>query len=572
MRFSEIYDGEIYDANFIPQNWREIAVFEDSTDNLIPQEGEIVREQERILAKSVFKTPKGDMIVDFGQEITGYVEFTVNAKSGQCVHFLHGEVLDSDGNFYNENYRAAKSEITYFCRDGMQTWHPRLTFFGFRYIKLEKFPVAAKPEQFTAIAVYSEMKRTGNISCSNSELNRLFSNIIWGQRGNFLDVPTDCPQRDERLGWTGDAQTFIKTASYNYDVEKFFTKWLKDLAADQYESGGVPHVVPDYMGDHKCSAGWADAAVICPWQIYLTYGNVKILREQFASMKKWVDYITNTTTTPYLWTGGKHFGDWLGLDASEGSYKGASREDFIASAFYANSVRLLIKAGTVLGKEVSEYKQLYHKILQIFRETYPDYLTQTECVLAAWFELSSDPQKTVDLLAEKIIGDNYRFQTGFIGTPYILHVLSKYGYTELAYTLLFRREYPSWLYPIRKGATTIWEHWDGIMEDGTMWSSDMNSFNHYSYGSVADWIYEEAAGIHTVEDNPGFEKVRIAPKPDYRLEWLEAHIDTRHGMIRSKWSCIDDSIRYEIDTPVPAEILIADNEINVGPGNYIFWK
>ena len=486
VRFSEIYDGEHYDAGFEVQEWKKTSEFEWSKDILFLQEGEMIKEKERIMAKSVFTTPAGEILVDFGQEITGYVEFSVEAKVGEYIHILHGEVLDKEGNFYNENYRSAKAEIQYICREGEQTYHPLLTFFGFRYLKLEQFPGTPLPEQFTAIVVYSDIKQTGRIACGKPEVNQLISNIFWGQKGNFLDLPTDCPQRDERLGWTGDAQVFVKAASYNYDVERFFRKWLKDLAADQREDGSVGQIIPDYMPENAPSAAWGDAAVICPWQIYLTYGNKEVLESQFDSMKKWVDYISQATKVPYLWTGGIHFGDWLGLDAPVGSYKGSTREEFIASAFYAYSTQLVIKAGQVLGCDVTKYVQLHKNIVKAFRDTYPVYQTQTEHILAIQFGLATDLQKTADALAKMIIKDGCKMQTGFVGTPYILHVLSTYGYTDLAYALLLREEYPSWLYSVKKGATTIWEHWDGIMEDGEFWSMDMNSFNHYAYGSVAD--------------------------------------------------------------------------------------
>ena len=570
--FSEIYDGEHVDARICPCDWQAVEEFDWTTDILIPQEGEEICEKERVAVKEIITTPKGETVLDFGQLLTGYVEFTVDAKAGDEIHILHGEVLDQEGNFYNENYRAAKAEIKYICKDGLQTWHPTLTFFGFRYLKLVAFPGIPTPEQFTGIAVYSAMKRIGKIETSNHLLNQLFSNVIWGQIGNFLDVPTDCPQRDERLGWTGDAQAFVKAASYNFDVEKFFCKWLNDLTASQFEDGGVPHVIPDYLNDGGTSAAWGDAATICPWQIYLTYGNPEVLANQFDSMKAWVDYIGNATKEEFLWTEGKHFGDWLGLDAPSGSYKGSSREEFIASAFYAHSTDLLVRAGKVLDQDVSAYEVLYEKIVAKFRSYYTSYNTQTEYALAIYFGLAVDLQKTADALAEKVKADGSILQTGFVGTPYLLHVLSRYGHTELAYTLLLREEYPSWLYPVKKGATTMWEHWDGIMENGDFWSADMNSFNHYAYGAVADWIYEEAAGIKVVEENPGFAEVVLAPKADKRLKWLEACIETRHGLVRSKWSWVDGKLRYEMDTPVPAKIVIDGKESCVFAGSYVFWS
>lgn len=571
VRFSEIYDGESYNACFNVSASEETEEFEWFMERLILQEGEEIREMERVAAKTVFITPAGETIVDFGQEVTGYVEIEIDAKAGDEIRILHGEVLDKEGNFYNKNYRAAKAEIYYTCADGRQTWHPKLTFFGFRYLKLAEYPGEASKEQFTAICVYSKMERTGYIISSDVKLNKLFSNIIWGQKGNFLDVPTDCPQRDERLGWTGDAQVFVKAASYNYDVEKFFVKWLHDLKAEQRPDGAVAQVIPDYLPAEPAVAAWGDAATICPWQIYRTYGNVEILREHFNSMKMWVDYITQTTEEKYLWIGGYQLGDWLGLDAEPGSYSGASRKELIATAYYAYSTELLIKAGEKIGQNIEEYLILYDKIVHKFRETYPVYLTQTEHVAAIWFNLEENPQQSADNLAKMIKSDGYRMRTGFVGTAYILHVLSKYGYTDLSYTLLLREDYPSWLYSVNKGATTIWEHWDGIMENGEFWNSSMNSFNHYAYGAVADWIYEEAAGIRPAEDGAGFTKAWIEPKADKRLKWLEASIKTRNGEIVSRWSYEETGIRYDIKTPVDTTIIIDGKKKVVGSGIYTFW-
>lgn len=575
-RFSEIYDGEQYDASKDFSAARcGVHALEGPWDSLIPQEGVEIHEQERISPSGIFTTPAGETVVDFGQELTGYVELSVDAKCGDVIALSHAEVMDRDGNFYTENYRAAKAKLHYTCCDGRQIWHPHFTFFGFRYIRIDAFPggtALAKPENFTAIVVHSEMKRTGHLSCSDPLLNQLFSNIIWGQKGNFVDVPTDCPQRDERLGWTGDAQVFVRTACMNYDVEQFFTKWLADMAADQRDDGYVGHVIPDLLQSPYGSAAWGDAAVICPWEIYLAYGNPQILKNQFDCMKGWIDYITSSTKTPYLWTGGTHYGDWLGLDAPSGSYKGSTREDFIASAFYAHSTELLIKAGHVLGKDMADYEALYEKIIAAFRAAFPTYGTQSECVLAAHFHLTEHPQSAADQLAKMVKEAGNQLQTGFVGTPYLLHVLSDYGYAELAYTLLLRKEYPSWLYPVTKGATTIWEHWDGIMEDGGFWSADMNSFNHYAYGSVADWVYQKAAGIHTAEDAPGYAFIRFAPVPDVRLSWLTASLQTRHGLVESGWRQEDGKWRYEITTPVDAEICIDKNTQKVAAGHYIFYS
>ncbi len=582
VRFSELYDGEVVDATFTASENPYVVCFDGPTETLIPQEGAPIREQERICPVRIFTTPKGEKVIDFGQELTGFLEVSVDAKAGDVVDVSFAEVMDKEGNFYTENYRGAKCKYHYTCRDGQQVYKTRLTFYGFRYIRVNEFPggvEAADLNSFTGIAVHSEMKRTGHIATSDPMLNQLFSNIIWGQKGNFVDVPTDCPQRDERLGWMGDAQVFARTACTNFDAEQFFSKWLNDLAADQHEDGYVGSVIPDVWthvhNRSNASAAWGDAATIVPWEVYCTYGNINMLRRQFPAMKKWVDYIGSVTERPSLWVGGWQWADWLGLDAPSGSYKGSSREAFIASAFYAHSTERVIKAGKVLGEDVSAYEALYERIVAAFRKEFPEYLTQTECILAAHFHLAEDPQKAADLLAEKVLEAGVQLRTGFVGTPYILHVLSDYGHTDLAWELMLRKAYPSWLYPITKGATTIWEHWDGIMQDGGFWSKDMNSFNHYAYGSVADWLYGVAAGIQVMEDAPGYQRVRIAPHPTDKLDWLEASIDTRQGLISVKWSKTfepdqaDAVWRVAIETPVEAELTLGSEVKLLQPGRHV---
>ena len=575
LRFSELYDGEIYDATFIAADLPNAVYYDGPTDTLIPHEGALIKRQERLHAARIFTTPKGETVIDFGQELTGFLEVSLNACAGDTVDVSFAEVMDQEGNFYTENYRGAKCRYHYVCRDGQQTYCTHLTFYGFRYIRVNEFPGEVTLNSFTGIAVHSDMKRTGRLSSSNPMLNQLFSNIFWGQKGNFVDVPTDCPQRDERFGWMGDAQVFARTACMNYDAEQFYNKWLNDLAADQHEDGYVGSVIPDVLthlnNRGNASAAWGDAATIVPWEVYQAYGNKDMLRRQFPSMKKWVDYISSITEKPHLWAGGWQWADWLGLDAPSGSYKGSSREDFVATAFYARSTELVIKAGKVLGEDVSAYESLYADIIAAFRKTFPVYQTQTECVLAAHFRLAENPQQAADQLAEKVRADGVKIQTGFVGTPYILHVLSNYGYDDLAWDLLLRREYPSWLYPITKGATTIWEHWDGIMPDGSFWSSDMNSYNHYAYGSVADWVYGMAAGIQVCEDAPGYQRIRIAPHPSDCLDWLEASIETRQGLVSSKWSKTNDQWRFDITTPVEAQIDLPGKQITVPAGCHVFF-
>ena len=579
VRFSDVYNGEVYDATYAPW-YSAAALYEGPTHTLIAQEGPEVRAQERIVPAAILRTPKGETVIDFGQNLAGVVAVTVCAKAGETVDLSFGEVLDKDGNFYNANYRDARCLYRYTCRDGEQTYMPQLTFYGFRYVRVNEFPGgtgAVKEDNFTAIAIHSDMKRTGWLQCSEPLLNRLFENVVWGQKSNFLDIPTDCPQRDERMGWTGDAQMFARTACLNYDAEKFFTKWMADLRADQRQDGMVPPVIPDVRDRSFASPAWGDAATVVPWQVYLAYGDRELLGKQYESMCKWVDYITSVTTEPYLWIdvlpeGKRHYGDWLGLDAPYGTYKGASRDAFLGSAFYAYSTELVIKAGRALGKDVAAHEALYANILKAFQKKFPTLHTQTECALAAHFRLTAEPQKAADQLAEMVRAAGVQLTTGFIGTPYLLHALSDYGYGELAWSLLLRREYPSWLYPVTMGATTVWEHWDGIRPDGKMWSTDMNSYNHYAYGSVADWVYTKAAGIQTVEDHPGYERLRIAPLPDGRLDWLKATVNTRRGTVASLWRREGAQWRYEITTPVAAEIVIAGKSRAVSPGSYVLFS
>ncbi len=570
--FCDLYDGVHYDATKKEVANTDVRVCKRSKKNLIPQEGPEIREQEVLHVASIIKTPNGETLLDFGQNMTGYLEFDVDAKSGDKVSFSFGEVLDKDGNLYNDNYRSAKAEYEYICCDGAQTYKPDLTFYGFRYVRVNKYPKKLKAENFRAIVVHSDMKKTGHLASSNPLLNKLFSNVFWGQKSNYLDIPTDCPQRDERFGWTGDTQVFVRTASYNYDVEKFFEKWIGDVAAAQKLYGYVPHTVPAiplfYQG--ASSSAWGDVATIVPWQVYLTYGNKALLRKQFPVMKHFVDYIPTISERKNLWYGGFHFGDWLGLDAKPGSYEGSTDKNLIASAFYAYSVSLLIKAGKALNKDMSEYEALYKNIVKAFRKEFPVYETQTACTLALHFDLCKDKKEVAKALADMVVKNGIRLQTGFVGTPYLLHALSENGYTELAYSLLLQEKFPSWLYSVLQGATTIWEHWDGKDENGNFWSRDMNSFNHYAYGAVADWVYGVACGIKPVDDAPGFEKVVIAPQPTDKLESLEASIETRHGLVKSKWYHVEGRVRYEITTPVDATIIIGDKTYNLPQGEYIF--
>ena len=546
-------------------------------DILIPQEGPEVHEQETIFPCRSFRTPKNEWVLDFGQNLTGCMAFELDARAGEKLSISTAEVLDKDGNFYTDNYRSARSKLNYICREGHQCYRPRFTFFGFRYLRIDEAPQGFDAGRIRAIVLHSEIKRTGWLSCSDPLLNQLFSNIIWSQKGNYLDIPTDCPQRDERYGWTGDGQLFCRAATYQYDVRDFFRKWLADMRAAQHEDGWVPEVIPSLTAYKPGGAAWSDAVTIIPWQLYETYGDLSFLSDMYEAMEKWIAYVPTVSTTEHLFTGCWTYGDWLALDAPEDyhpatielSKRGYSSDDLVCSAFYANSVDIVIRAGKLLGRDVSGYEQLYRQIRAKFKETFGSRLnTQTEKVLALHFGLTDDPQALADALAGQVKDCGTKLQTGLLGTPYILHELSRYGYADLAWSLLLRREYPGWLYSVTKGATTIWEHWDGIKPDGSFWSDDMNSFNHYAYGSVADWVFGVACGIKPAA--PGFARVQIAPQPDPRLASLSAVLDTVHGRIRSSWTYTDHGLRFEIETPVPAQIIIGGQSRQVGKGSYIF--
>ncbi len=573
---SGIFIGEDVDMTRVPA-FVPAKVCDFPKDPLIPQEGPEVHEQETVYPRASFRTPKGEWVLDFGQNLTGYMAFDLDAHAGERLSLSTAEVLDRDGNFYTANYRSARSQLHYICREGKQSYRPRFTFFGFRYLRVDEAPASFTADQIRAVVLHSEMTRTGWLASDDPMLNQLFSNIVWSQKGNYLDIPTDCPQRDERYGWTGDGQIFCRTAMYLYDVQQFFRKWLADVRAAQHDNGWVPEVVPSLTAYKPGGAAWSDAVTIIPWQLYRTYGDLSFLSDMYPAMEKWLAYIPTVSTTPDLWTGCWTYGDWLALDAPEDyvpatvelSKRGYSDDDLVCSAFYANSVHLVIQAGKILGRDVSAYEDLHRRIVAAFRARFGNRLnTQTEKVLALHFRLAEDPQRLADALADQVKACGTRLQTGLLGTPYILHELSRYGYADLAWSLLLRKEYPGWLYSVSKGATTVWEHWDGIKPDGTFWDDDMNSYNHYAYGSVADWVFGVACGIQPLA--PGFARVRIAPHPDPRVNALSAVLDTVHGQIRSAWKHTADGIRYEIEPPVETEIVLDGVSRTVEPGRYVF--
>lgn len=581
--FAQIYHGETVDltAAIRPIGW---AVRIKIPAELVPQYGEWITEHERLAPAACIHTPKGECVLDFGQNLTGYVELRIRGPRGGRIVLHHAEALDSEGNFYNENYRTARNEMTYVLSGGNDIFKPRYTFQGFRYVRLSEYPLETVDlSAFMAVAVYSDMNRTGRFCCGNADINQLYHNILWGQRSNYLDIPTDCPQRDERLGWTGDAQVFCRTAAINYDVERFFDKWLDDMALEQWPDGAISGIVPDCFRNRsdkktRISAAWGDAACIIPWELYMAYGNAVQLRKRLPMMRRWVDYIRHAGPEEYLWLGGMHYGDWLAMDAGSDSYVGATSNDLIASAFFAYSTSLLIRAGEALGENMSAYRSLYQKIVCAFRTYFMENgmpkvelpytevcvnghapidttrrgITQTALTLILHFNLCTvfERPKLAAKLAEMIHAADTHLETGFVGTPYLLHALSDNGYAALAYDLLLQTTAPSWLYSVQHGATTMWEHWDSVRADGSFWSSNMNSFNHYAYGAVYDWIFGVAAGIKP--SAPGYQKISLCPHPDQRLGFLNVSLRTRSGMLRTCWYYKGDMVYYEFEVPAGA--------------------
>ena len=579
---SELYHGETVDMTAEVKYLGSAEEDTVSKPSLEPHTHGMIVEQERLEAKRVITTPKGETVIDFGQNLVGYAEIRVKGNRGERIVVSHAEVLDGDGNFYTENMRTAKNLNVYVLSGGEDIFKPTFTYQGFRYVRLDEYPNTLNLEDICAVVIHTEMKRTGRFECGNSDINQLYSNIIWGQKGNYVDIPTDCPQRDERLGWTADAQVFCRTGAINFDVESFFDKWLRDMFLEQKSSGAVCRIVPFYQRSlgGRISAGWADAATVVPWEIYRAYGNKEILEKYYPMMTKWVEYIHNFGDEEFLWIGGDHYGDWLALDAGEGQYFGATQTDLIASAYFAYSTQLTVMAGKALGVDVTYYEELLSNIKKAFREAFmKDGLpviypkadafdkrrtvkadTQTACALILCFGLCEEQEreKLAEHLAMLIKENDGLMTTGFLGTPYLLHALSRNGYSDLAYDLLLEERAPSWLFSVKQGATTVWEHWDSIREDGSFWSPDMNSFNHYAYGSVFDWIFEYAGGISIPEGGEGYSRVRISPVPDERLGYVDVGIQTKYGELSVYWKCEGDLVDYRISIPqgMTAEIEI----------------
>ncbi|AMR33636.1 alpha-L-rhamnosidase [Mucilaginibacter sp. PAMC 26640] len=571
--YAEIYNGETIDARKIKKgwalngyndtDWSGVLVLNHGYKNLLATYNEPVRKHETFKAVRVIKSRKNEHLVDFGQNLVGWVKIRLKGKKGQKVVISHAEVLDKDGDFYTENLRAAKAQDTYILSgDGVEVFEPHFTFHGFQFIKVEGYNGELNPDDFTAVTLYSDMKPTGTFTSSNALVNQLQHNIQWGQKGNFLDVPTDCPQRDERLGWTGDAQVFSRTASFNMNVDNFFSKWLKDVAADQGNNGSVPFVIPNVLGTGSDgSAGWGETATVIPWNMYVAYGDKKVLQDQYASMKAWVDFMKNQSKND-LWNTGFHFGDWLFYSVNDDTDGTSAVTDkyLIAQCFYAYSTQLLINAAQVLGK-TDDY-EAYGKVLKRAKDAFvKEYVTangrmvsgtQTAYVLALNFDMLPEDmrEQAAKRLVTNVKAYNNHLTTGFLGTPYLCHVLSRFGYTNVAYDLLLQDTYPSWLYPVKMGATTIWERWDGIRPDKSFETPSMNSFNHYSYGAIGDWMYRVMVGLDTYNDGPGYKHIKIMPHPGGGFTNAACTLQTYYGKLSSGWKIENGQLSLDIEIPV----------------------
>tara|TARA_R110002051_G_scaffold318695_1_gene401385 strand:- start:25223 stop:27931 length:2709 start_codon:yes stop_codon:yes gene_type:complete len=570
IRLSEIYDGETYDANlempewttdnFDDSNWKSVNAFPVTEDiKLEPKRHSTVKSKIEVASKEIIKK-EGAVIFDLKQNMVGVPLLKVPMKKGETLKVRFAEMLSPDGTFYTENYRSAASTNYYTAsKDGMIEWKPKFTFHGFRYVELSGFDASkdASKDWVTGIVQYSDFEENGTFTSSHEKLNQLQSNIVWGLRGNFLDIPTDCPQRDERMGWTGDAQVFGPTSMFNADVYKFWASWLQSVRESQYDNGGIPWVVPDVLNNNKVSSGWGDVCVIIPWKIYFRTGDKTILEENYDMMKKWVQH-HQETSKDYI-SHMNSFADWLQPYPENGDTKGDTSHDLISTAFFANAAKLTAQTAEVLGKkeDQAKYEALYKTVAQAFDKEYFNEdgtlknvaATQTSYLLALAFNLL--PEAKQGLVKTHLLGklkdaDNH-LRTGFLGTPLLSEVLDNTGEVDLMYKLLFNETYPSWFYSINQGATTIWERWNSYSKEEGFNPQNMNSLNHYAYGAIGEWMYERIAGIAPLE--AGYKKIRIAPQPKAPLTSASASYVTPFGKVSSSWK-IENKIFY-LETTIP---------------------
>ncbi len=562
IRSADILMGESCDAREERQgwdapelddsSWAEAEVAERLPAAIVAQVDPPIRVTEELRPVAVTRPSRGVYVFDMGQNMVGWTRLRASGGAGTKVTLRHAEVLGPDGTLYTENLRTAKQTDEYVLRgDGEEVYEPHFTYHGFRYVEVTGYPGEPSPDVVTGLVAHSAMPPTGVFETSSELLNRLQHNIVWSQRGNFFSVPTDCPQRDERLGWAGDAQMFAATASFNMDTAAFFEKWLRDVEDAQRPDGAFADVAPmvgeGLLGSGR--AGWGDVGVIVPWVIYLQFGDRRMLEEHYGSMQRWIEYLREHSRD--LIRPAEGYGDWLSVNSD-------APKDLIGTAFFAHSTSLVAEVARELGRDgdAGEYERLFGQIREAFDREFvsPDGRirgdTQTGYVLALHFDLL--PEELRDAAAGHLVEDierrNWHLSTGFLGTPYLLQVLADTGHLDVAYRLLNQDTFPSWGYPILHGATTIWERWDGWTEERGFQDPRMNSFNHYGFGSVGEWMYRNIAGIAPAE--PGFRSVLIHPRPGGGLTWARGEYDSVRGRIATGWRLEDG--RFSLRVSIPA--------------------
>lgn len=557
--FSNIYDGEWQDDTLEALPLEAARICEAPVGELTERMSLPVIIHETFAPVELLHTPAGELVFDMGQEFTGIFSLRVKAPAGTRIHIQTGEILQG-GNFYNANLRSAKSEYFYTSDGREKELVPRFTFYGYRYVKVEGLPDLQKGD-FKGYALYSEIEEKGRLHTGHALVNRFVENVRWGLQSNFVDVPTDCPQRDERMGWTGDAQVFSPTATYLKDTYAFYAKYLYDMAKEQGAlEGKVPDVVPGF-GMTSTACVWGDAACIIPWNLYLFYGDKSILEDQFDSMRSWVDYLRRADGDNHGWRYVFHYGDWLALDKLRSGAEevmGATDEEFIANLYYAVSAGLVAKAARVLGRmeEAESYERLSREQFAEVKKEYYSVTgrccikTQTALVLTLKYHLTDNVELARKQLEKLFQDSGNKLTTGFVGTPLLCNVLSDNGYDKLAYQLLLNEEYPGWLNEVKLGATTVWERWNSLLADGSISGISMNSMNHYAYGSVAEWMFRHSAGINFKEEVPGFRQVEFIPTLNWELHSCEGQYDSPSGLYRSAWEILDPThVKLSVSVP-----------------------
>lgn len=566
---SDIYDGEWLDKTlyleerFIP---RKAQLLDMSDKKLVDRYSMPLEVMEEIAVKEVIHTPKGEMVLDFGQNFAGYVQFAAKLDKGTKVVLSHGEILQN-GNFYHDNYRTAKSEFIYIASGEFEVVHPRFTYMGFRYVKVEGWHGEIKKEEFVGKAVCSAMERTGYLETGHKKVNQLVSNALWGLKSNFLDMPTDCPQRDERLGWTGDAQVFAPTATFFMDTRAFYRKFLWDMRNDQVlRDGAIANYLPNINEEPGGSSVWGDAATFIPMTLFEAYGDKSALAESYPLMKEWVEWIKRgdekrESGPKYLFDYAFSFGDWLALDGiSPQSFKGGTEDAYVSSIYYYASLRKLEAAASILEKkeDEEEYKVLAKKVRTAILQEYftPNGRlaidTQTGYIIALYFGVYKDKECLKKGFRERLKKDGYRIKCGFVGTPLICETLSENGMEDLASHIFLQEEFPSWLHCVNLGATTIWERWNSVLDDGSISGTGMNSLNHYAYGSVIHYAVNNIAGLKPL--TPGFKKVRFAPTYQARLKFVDCTYQSVSGDYRIYWEIRrNGEIAVRLEVPFDGE-------------------